>query len=72
MGLAALVAVANAGIDVGAGAAPAADLVAGLRTAGWVAAVVTVAGAFLILLLKRADQREPQPAAAELSVGPLP
>ncbi|GAA4165663.1 MFS transporter [Phytohabitans flavus] len=72
VGLAALVAVANAGIDVGAGAAPAADLVAGLRTAGWVAAVVTVAGAFLILLLKRADQREPQPAAAELSVGPLP
>jgi MFS family permease len=73
VGLAALVAVANAGLDVEAGAAPAADLVAGLRTAGWVAAVVTVAGAFLILLLlKRAEQREPEPVAAELSVGPLP
>jgi MFS family permease len=72
VGLAALVAVANAGLDVEAGAAPAADLVAGLRTAGWVAAVVTVAGAFLVLLLQRAEQREAQPVAAELSVGPLP
>lgn len=90
VGLAALVAVANAGLDVDAGAAPAADLVAGLRTAGLVAAVVTVAGAFLVLRLKRPERRgtlrgeeaerrgtgaerpEPRPAAAELSVGPLP
>lgn len=72
VGLAALVAVANAGLDVGAGAVPAADLVAGLRTAGWVAAAVTVGGAFLILRLKRAQRREPDPVAAELSVGPLP
>ncbi|MGN9910466.1 MFS transporter [Phytohabitans sp. LJ34] len=72
VGLAALVAVANAGLDVGEGAAPAADLVAGLRTAGWVAAVVTVAGAFLVLRLKRAERRELDPVAAELSVGPLP
>jgi MFS family permease len=72
VGLAALVAVANAGLDVEAGAAPAADLVAGLRTAGWVAAVVTVAGAFLVLLRGRAERREPQPVPAELSVGPLP
>jgi len=72
VGLAALVAVANAGLDVDAGAAPAAELVAGLRTAGWVAAAMAVAGAFLILRLKRAEQREPEPVAAELSVGPLP
>jgi MFS family permease len=72
VGLAALVAVANAGLDVDAGAAPAAELVAGLRTAGWVAAAMAVAGAFLILRLKRAEQREPEPVAAEMSVGPLP
>jgi sugar phosphate permease len=72
VGLAALVAVANAGLDVGEGAVPAADLVAGLRTAGWVAAAVTVGGAFLVLRLKRAERREPDPVAAELSVGPLP
>ena len=72
VGLAALVAVANAGLDVDAGAAPAAELVAGLRRAGWVAAAMAVAGAFLILRLKRAEQREPEPVAAELSVGPLP
>jgi MFS family permease len=71
VGLAALVAVANAGLDVEAGAAPAAELVAGLRTAGWVAALVTVAGAFLVLFLQRAEQRKPGPVAAELSVGPL-
>jgi EmrB/QacA subfamily drug resistance transporter len=71
VGLAALVAVANAGLDIEAGAAPAGDLVAGLRTAGWVAAVVTVAGAFLILFLKRAEQRNPEPVGAELSVAPL-
>jgi MFS family permease len=71
VGLAALVAVANAGLDIEAGAAPAGDLVAGLRTAGWVAAVVTVAGAFLILFLKRAEQRDPEPVGAELSVAPL-
>jgi MFS family permease len=72
VGLAALVAVANAGLDADAGAAPAADLVAGLRTAGWVAAAMAVAGAFLVLRLKRADQRGPEPVAAEMSVGPLP
>jgi hypothetical protein len=33
---------------------------------------VTVAGAFLILFLQRAEQRRPEPVAAELSVGPLP
>ncbi|BCB87312.1 MFS transporter [Phytohabitans suffuscus] len=72
VGLAVLVAVANAGLDAGAGAVPAADLVAGLRTAGWVAAAMTVAGAFLVLRLRRAEQPERQPAAAEMSVGPLP
>jgi len=61
MGLAALVAVANAGPDV------AADPASGLRTAGLVAAAVTLAGAFLILRLKEAEQ----PAAVEMSVGPL-
>ncbi|MFC0532229.1 MFS transporter [Phytohabitans kaempferiae] len=79
VGLAALVAVANAGLDVHAGPVPAADLVAGLRTAGWVAAVVTVAGAFVTLLYRSGEKasaggekRAPEPTAAELSVGPLP
>ncbi|MDQ7909575.1 MFS transporter [Phytohabitans sp. ZYX-F-186] len=72
VGLAALVAVANAGLDVEAGAAPAAELVGGLRTAGWVAAAVAVAGAFLVLRLNGAEQREQAPATAEMSVGPLP
>lgn len=53
VGLAALVAVANAGLDVHAGTAPVSEVVAGLRTAGWVAAVATVAGAFLVLLLRK-------------------
>jgi hypothetical protein len=64
--------VANAGLDVEAGAARAADLVAGLRTAGWVAALVTVAAAFLVLARGRVERPAPQPVAAELSVGPLP
>lgn len=72
VGLAALVAVANAGLDVDAGPAPAADLVAGLRAAGWVAAALTVGGAFLVLRLHRAQRPQPQPLATEMSVGPLP
>jgi predicted MFS family arabinose efflux permease len=60
VGLAALVAVANAGLDLHAAVAPAATAVVdGLRTAGWVTAAATVTGALLALLLRH----QPQPTA---------
>jgi hypothetical protein len=60
VGLAALVAVANAGLDVDAAVAPAtAEVVDGLRNAGWVTAAATVVGALLALTL-----RPHQPGAA--------
>jgi hypothetical protein len=60
VGLAALVAVANAGLNLHAAVAPAtADVVDGLRNAGWVTAAATVVGALLALTL-----RPHQPAAA--------
>jgi MFS family permease len=51
IGLAALVAVANAGIALSNAAPSVTEVVAGLRTAIWVGAVVTVGGAFLALAL---------------------
>jgi EmrB/QacA subfamily drug resistance transporter len=60
VGLAALVAVANAGLNLDAAVAPAtADVVDGLRNAGWVTAAATVVGALLALTL-----RPHQPAVA--------
>ncbi|GAB3291786.1 MFS transporter [Parasphingorhabdus pacifica] len=56
VGLAALVAVATAGLD----AAPTDEvLVGGLRTAGLVAALVTIAGAALVLALKPSQSTSP-------------
>ena len=60
VGLAALVAVATAGADPGAGAA---GLVDGLQLAGWTAAAVTALGAVLGALVLRKPAPAPEPAA---------
>jgi EmrB/QacA subfamily drug resistance transporter len=68
VGLAALVAVANAGLDANsaAGHAATAALVNGFRIAGWVAAAATVAAAFLAMLIPRPPwQAASVPAQAE-------
>jgi MFS family permease len=57
VGLAALVAVANAGLGPNPGRA---DVVDGLRTAGWAAAALAVASAVVALALKRSE-RQPHP-----------
>jgi len=62
VGLAALVAVANAGLNVSPGAVRAvSDVAHGLRIAGYVAAIATIAGGLLALTLKR---KPPAPAPA--------
>lgn len=68
IGLAALLAVAAAAMT-GGGATPA-GLADGLRTAGWVAAIATIAGAFLALAIKppAAPAAVPSEAAAAPSV----
>jgi EmrB/QacA subfamily drug resistance transporter len=65
VGLAAILVIASYGLDVSAGApAPdAAEVVDGLRMAGWVAAGAAVLGALVALNLKKAPK--PLPAAAE-------
>ncbi|MFI6643560.1 MFS transporter [Streptomyces sp. NPDC050504] len=60
VGLALLIAVANAGLT---GASPASDVVANLRTAGWLGAAVSVAGAAVALLLR-------EPGARTVAEGP--
>lgn len=62
IGLAALVAVANA--HAGHNPTPH-GLVGGLRTAGWVAAAGTLAGAFIGLALKKQSRPAPAPATPE-------
>ncbi|MFI2345457.1 MFS transporter [Streptomyces sp. NPDC019443] len=64
VGLAALIVIANSGLDVSAGAAtPAvADVVDGLRAAGWVAAGAAVLGALVALNLKKAPSSTAVPA----------
>nr|BBM95953.1 MFS transporter protein [Streptomyces sp.] len=68
VGLAVLVAVANAGVDVNTqGVPPLGDLTDGLRIAGVVGAIATVAGSFLALLHQKpqpAERPAPAPAAA--------
>ncbi|MDA5142607.1 MFS transporter [Streptomyces sp. AD681] len=72
VGLAALVAVANTTVDVDTtGVPPLGDLTDGLRLAGVVGAIVTVAGSFLALLHdkpKPVEQPAPAPAADETAV----
>ncbi|MGC0415131.1 MFS transporter [Embleya sp. AB8] len=57
-GLAVLIAVANAHLDLHAGPASPADLIDGLRTAGLVAGAAAVLGAFLAFALKRPKATE--------------
>ncbi|GIG63939.1 MFS transporter [Phytomonospora endophytica] len=67
--LAALVAVANAGIDLHAGTpAPVADVASGLRTAAFAAALVTLAGAGLARLLRKAPITDAAPVAETVPV----
>ncbi|MER7184661.1 MFS transporter [Streptomyces hyaluromycini] len=64
MGLAVLVAVANAGLDIRAGAhPPVSDVIDGLRVSGWVAAALTALSALAALAL-----RKPAPAPAPAPV----
>ena len=60
--LAALVAVANAGLGPNPGRA---DVVDGLRTAGWAAAALAVASAVVALALRRSERQLP-PETAEV------
>ncbi|MFF4255943.1 MFS transporter [Streptomyces sp. NPDC001663] len=66
VGLAVLVAVANAGLDIGADAHPAvSDVIDGLRTSGWVAAGLTAVSAVLALALRKPAPAPAQAAPAE-------
>jgi EmrB/QacA subfamily drug resistance transporter len=63
MGLAALVAIANAGLDVAGGAHPAlSSVIHGIRTSGWVAAGLTLVAALTALSLRRPRPAAPAPA----------
>jgi MFS family permease len=66
VGLAALVAVANAGLDLNAPvAAQAGDVVDGLRTSGLIAALISVVGAVIALAFRRpSPPAPPTPEAA--------
>lgn len=65
VGLAVLVAVANAGVDLDAPATG--DVVAGLRMAGWVGALMTLAGAGIVLRLRRRAPAQPELEVASSS-----
>ncbi|WP_157420376.1 MFS transporter [Actinomadura kijaniata] len=63
--LALFVAVANAGLAVDAGASrPVADVLDGLRAAGWAAAALTAVGALVALLLPRPADPAPEPLSS--------
>ncbi|MFJ1967227.1 MFS transporter [Streptomyces sp. NPDC087903] len=64
LGLAALVAIVNAGLHTTDAVPAAADLVDGLRTAGWVATVATFVGAAIGLGLKKQPRPATSPAPA--------
>ncbi|GHD45631.1 MFS transporter [Streptomyces galbus] len=65
-GLAALVAIANAGLDVSADAHPAVSAVAdGLRTATWIGGAAAVIGGLLAFTLKKPGAPAPGAAAGE-------
>ncbi|WP_220729898.1 MFS transporter [Streptomyces radicis] len=62
VGLAALVAVANAGIGGDSESAPVSDVVDGLQLAGWTGAVAAAAGAFFAFVIKKPTAPAAEPA----------
>lgn len=73
VGLAVILVIANSGLDLSAGApAPSdADVVDGLRTAGWVTAAAALLGALAALNLKKAPAQQPAVPAAEEAEAPV-
>ncbi|NBM18547.1 MFS transporter [Streptomyces sp. GC420] len=72
VGLAVILVIANSGLDLSAGApAPSdADVVDGLRAAGWVTAAAALLGALAALNLKKAPVEQPAVPAAEEAEAP--